>query len=124
MNIRNPKHNAVGTFDCEIEHETLGWIPFTASPDDTEETGRNVHAAILAGEAGGIAPYVAPVPTREEVDEARKAAYADPSTGSDRLFAEAQRMNLMGEPGWEAKRDAAVARYNEIQASLPWPEEA
>lgn len=55
------------------------------------------------------------------VEEARKAAYANPQTGSDCLFAEAQRMQIMGEPGWEEVRDAAIARYEEIKSEHPWP---
>lgn len=54
-------------------------------------------------------------------DTARKRAYADPLTGSDRLFSEALRMELMGEDGFEDKREQAIARYNEIQNQFPWP---
>ena len=56
MNSRNPKHNAVGTIDLEIEHPVYGWIPFTASPDDAE--GAELYAQALRGEFGDIAPYV------------------------------------------------------------------
>lgn len=64
-------------------------------------------------------PYV---PTREEVEAARQVAYADPEMGSDRLFAQAARMEVMGEPGVDAVRAAAIARYKEIQQSLPYPD--
>ena len=40
MHYRNPRRNAQGTIDIELEHPTHGWIPFTASPDDAEEFGR------------------------------------------------------------------------------------
>lgn len=59
--------------------------------------------------------------TREEVDAQRLRAYADPIKGSDRLFVEAQRMQMMGEQGWELVRDRAAARYQEIQELYPWP---
>jgi hypothetical protein len=62
MEIRNPSYNAFGTIDCEINHPKFGWIPFTASPDDVEEFGREIHTRILSGEAGRIAQYVAPEP--------------------------------------------------------------
>lgn len=58
-----------------------------------------------------------------EIEKIRKELYADPQTGSDVLFAEAQRMQMMGESGWEAVRDKGVARYNEIKAEYPWPVE-
>ena len=60
MNFRNPIYNALGTIDCEIEHPVYGWIPFTASPDDPEQHGKDIYAAIIA--AGNIAPYVPPEP--------------------------------------------------------------
>lgn len=59
----------------------------------------------------------------EQVNQQRKRAYTDPLTGSDPLFSEAHRMQLMGETGWEVVRDKAVARYKEIQEELPWPTE-
>ena len=72
MEIRNAIYNAFGTIDCEINHPKLGWIPFTASPDDSEEIGREVHAQIIAGAAGAVASYVAPSTSSEQkASEAR-----------------------------------------------------
>lgn len=56
------------------------------------------------------------------IEEMRKAAYADPQKGSDRLFVEAQRMQMMNEDGWEAVKDQAATRYEEIRTEHPWPE--
>ncbi len=58
--IKNLKYNATGTIDCEYEHPIYGWIPFTASPEDTEELGRTIHSLALTGEYGEVVPYVAP----------------------------------------------------------------
>jgi predicted DNA-binding protein (UPF0251 family) len=63
-----------------------------------------------------------PPPTREEVEALRLRAYADPLTGSDRYFAEAQRMQVMNESGWEAIRAAGVKRFEDIQQEFPWSE--
>lgn len=60
-------------------------------------------------------------PTREQVEALRLSDYADPVTGSDRYFAEAARMNAMGEAGADAVIAAGVARYEEIQLEYPWP---
>lgn len=60
-------------------------------------------------------------PSRDDVDSFRLRAYADPLTGSDRLFSESTRMQIMGENGHEEVRDRAVARFEEIQAQYPWP---
>ena len=52
MDVRNPKRNENGTIDCEINHPLYGWIPFTASPDDVEQHGRDIFAELdqIAGE--------------------------------------------------------------------------
>lgn len=55
MLTRNLKYNAHGTVDMEIEHPNYGWIPFTASLDDSELLGRELHAAAIAGTLGAIA---------------------------------------------------------------------
>lgn len=55
MEYRNPKFNMFGTIDCEVKHPAYGWIPFTASPDDPEEYGRQLYDQILA--VGNIEPY-------------------------------------------------------------------
>lgn len=57
MNFRNAVFNRAGTIDCEVEHPVYGWIPFTASPDDPEEHGREIYARALEADP---APYVAP----------------------------------------------------------------
>ena len=60
--------------------------------------------------------------TREQVEALRLAAYANPLTGSDRFFAEAQREALLGRAEVaEAAKLAGLQRFAEIQASYPWP---
>lgn len=62
-------------------------------------------------------------PTREQIESMRLRAYADPLTGSDRLFAEAVRLQAINAPAEEidAVKSAGVHRYEEIQAAYPWP---
>ncbi|MFM6959548.1 MAG: hypothetical protein ACKOW0_00795 [Schleiferiaceae bacterium] len=62
IKARSPQHNSAGTIDMEIEHPVYGWIPFTASPDDTEPMGRDLYAQAVAGDLGPVAEYVAPPP--------------------------------------------------------------
>lgn len=59
MNYRNAKFNRHGTIDCEIEHPKIGWVPFTASPDDAEDFGKALFAEVEKGE---VAEYVEPEP--------------------------------------------------------------
>lgn len=56
---RNPAFNGRGTIDIEIQVGEAWW-PFTASPDDVDERGRLLHAAVMA--AGDIAPCAPPSP--------------------------------------------------------------
>lgn len=37
-----------GRIDCEINHPNLGWIPFTADPNDVEPHGRAIWKAANA----------------------------------------------------------------------------
>ena len=68
MNYRNAQRLANGWIDCEIEHETFGWIPFTCSPNDTGALFdvAALHAQMDADPA--TAAYVPP--TQEELDAA------------------------------------------------------
>jgi len=59
MEFRNCKYTESGNIDCEINHPEFGWIPFTASPNDCEEHGREIYAEAIKGE---VAPYEPPPP--------------------------------------------------------------
>jgi len=59
IEFRNPAFNAAGTIDVEINHPQLGWIPFTASPDDVTEYGPAIYAEAIQGD---VAEYVPPEP--------------------------------------------------------------
>lgn len=59
----------------------------------------------------------------KSVELRRLAAYAHPLTGSDRHFAEAARLEAAGNTeGAELARAAGLARYDELRAEHPWPE--
>lgn len=116
----------MGFYTSEIHGENM--------PDDVVEITDEEHTELLEGQSLGkvIAadkdgrPFLQdqqPIPplTIAQVEALRLKAYADPVTGSDRYFAEAARMNAMGEAGADAVTAAGVARYEEIQAEYPWP---
>lgn len=118
MNVRNPKYNWRGGIDCEIEHPSLSWIPYTVDQD--AEEGTEPHAicsAILAGEAGEITAYVAPVLSLAEriarVQAKRLAAYR---AESDQLKIAAEYDALIASTSpdysaWQAKVAEIKARY-------------
>jgi len=103
-------------------------------PADVVEITAEEHVALLDGQssgkqisadADGRPVLISPPPpaplTSEQIEALRLRAYADPLFGSDRYFAEAARMQAVGENGWEAVRTKGVARFAEIQAEYPWP---
>jgi len=67
MQVKNLKYNAFNTIDCEIEHSKFGWIPFTASPDDIEQMGRDIYAQAVAGDYGSVASYIPPQKSPEQI---------------------------------------------------------
>ncbi len=62
MKTRHPRYNAKGSIDLEIEHPVFGWIPFTATPNDPHQHGREIYNSAVSGKHGEIAAYVEPEP--------------------------------------------------------------
>lgn len=56
MKATNPRHTQSGSIEMMLEHPEFGLIPFSASPDDIEQSGRDLYARALAGEFGIVAP--------------------------------------------------------------------
>lgn len=91
------------------------------SQEDRAEFGAEDLIAMTDSEAVAHLKATSPLPSRERIEAIRLRAYADPLTGSDRLFAQSTRMEVMGEPGHGDVRAQAIARFTEIQAQHPWP---
>jgi len=117
---------------ARIENGTVAEIT------DIDPAGRFHPSLKWAACDSGVAPgwtfdgqrFAAPVvvpdppPTREQLEAQRLRAYADPLTGSDRYFAEAQRESLLGNvEAADAAKALGLARFAEIQAEYPWPAE-
>lgn len=83
--------------------------------DDMKPIGESEAMEVLASRI--------PLPTKADIEQLRLAAYANPITGSDRMFAEVARMQLMVEDGFESVREGAIARYEEIRTQHPWTAE-
>lgn len=86
MKARNPQFSTDdgNVVNLEIEHALYGWVPFSATPSDAAQLGRDLFARALAGDFGPIAQYAGPSQTerlsanaRAERD-ARLAADVDP----------------------------------------------
>lgn len=117
-----------GFYSSEIHGDSI--------PADAVEITKDKHQALLGGQSQGkriaadadglpilIDPPPPQPPTRELVEALRLRAYADPLTGSDRHFAEAARLQVMGATAEEvdAAKAAGATRYAEIQSQYPWP---
>ena len=129
MKYRNAQRLANGWIDCEIEHETFGWIPFTCDPNDTGalfDTAA-LHATMDADPT--TAAYVPP--TQEELDA---AAAADVRAQRDSLLATGVDPVVSNSLRWadlSAEQQAAWAAYRRAllditaQAGFPhsvtWP---
>ena len=63
--------------DCTIVYEgSTTQYPFTASPNDPEQSGRDLYAALVAGTYGPIAAYTPPPPPTPEQIQAQNKAQA------------------------------------------------
>jgi len=73
MQTRNPHYNEHGDIDLELEHPVHGWIPYTASPADTEQLGRDLFAAHQATAGLYVPP---PAPTAAQLQSMALSALA------------------------------------------------
>lgn len=74
MDYRNAVFIADGRIDCEIDHPKFGWIPFTASPGDPEEFGRELFAELKSKAAAHVPHKVTAEDVAAELAQARAAA--------------------------------------------------
>lgn len=68
----NPKwvDEAHTSINLTVNFEEIGTVPFTATPNDTEEHGRDIYAKAVAGEFGVISEWTPPT-TDELAQQAR-----------------------------------------------------
>jgi hypothetical protein len=71
MNYRNAQRISGGRIDCEIEHPTYGWIPFTCDPNDA---GAQFDAAALHAQMDADPATAAYVPPSQAELDAEAAA--------------------------------------------------
>ncbi|EAW1162591.1 DUF4376 domain-containing protein [Salmonella enterica] len=78
MNIfaaKNGVYTESGLINCLVHFEGFAdFIPFTASPDDPEEHGRQLYADLKAGKYGPVTPFTV---TPEMIQVAKDAKHAE-----------------------------------------------
>lgn len=111
--------------DLEIDHPNLGWIPFTARPDDVEALGQELYAKAIAGDFGLIAPYVAPVmPSAANKAEAERRLASTDWVNQPDVYDPANTPHLTNRDAFIAYRSALRAiAINPTEGNLEWPVE-
>tara|TARA_R110002126_G_scaffold286351_1_gene437999 strand:- start:621 stop:1031 length:411 start_codon:yes stop_codon:yes gene_type:complete len=116
-NVTNPKWTSAEhtTIDCEVTFDEIGTVPFTATPNDTEEHGRDIYVKAIAGEFGVIAEWTPPT-TEQLASNARGQR--------DALLAELD--SIVGNPlrwaSFSSEQQTSWANYR--QALLDVPQQA
>jgi hypothetical protein len=108
----NAEHTMI---NCEVTFETIGTVPFTATPNDVEEHGRDIYARAVFGEFGVIAEWTPP--TTEQLA-------ANARGHRDNLLSEVD--NIVGNPlRWASFSQAQQTTWaNYRQALLDVPQQA
>ena len=75
VTAKNGFYNEDGSINCLAHFEGFDdFIPFTSSPDDTEEHGRQLYADLKAGKYGPVTPFTV---TPEMIQAAKDAKHAE-----------------------------------------------
>ncbi|EAR7150480.1 DUF4376 domain-containing protein [Salmonella enterica] len=75
ISVRNGVYTENGNINSEVHFEGLDdFIPFTASPDDSEKHGRQLFADLKAGKYGLVTPFTV---TPEMLTAAKQAKHAE-----------------------------------------------
>ena len=114
LSARNPRYNDAGGIDLEVSLKGVaGYIPFTASADDSEAHGRELYARATAGAFGDIQPYVAPAPPVVSLVDAKAAKLVSIRNGAESFLQSlALEYGAMEKLTWDqqaAEADALVA---------------
>ncbi|EEP9437558.1 DUF4376 domain-containing protein [Salmonella enterica subsp. enterica serovar Reading] len=81
ITVKRAIYTESGLIDCLVEIDNPeGTYPFTASPDDPEEHGRQLYADLKAGKYGPIMPFTI---TPEMIQSAKDAKHAEISAWRD-----------------------------------------
>ncbi|EEJ8286483.1 DUF4376 domain-containing protein [Salmonella enterica] len=81
ITAKNGAYTENGFIVCQVHFDGFNdFIPFTASPDDTEEHGRQLYADLKAGKYGSVAPFTI---TPAMIQAAKDAKHAEISTWRD-----------------------------------------
>ncbi len=117
MNYRDAKYLDGTRINCEIDHPTYGWIPFTCDPTDTGAAFDVVALFDAMAADSATASYVPP--TQAERDAAQATAVR--STRDNTLADEVDPVvsNPLRWGGMTAEQQAAWAAYRQALLDIP-----
>ncbi|EJC5210316.1 DUF4376 domain-containing protein [Salmonella enterica] len=79
--VKEAVYTESGLITCQVHVDDFGdFIPFTASPDDTEEHGRQLFADLKAGKYGPVQPFTI---TPDMIQSAKDQKHAEISAWRD-----------------------------------------
>lgn len=111
MEYRNARYLANGDIDCEVNHPTHGWLPYTASIDAPDPENRRLFMDVVKGD--DVAEYTPPPPpTYEELLAAwRNTAICEMLALQDYLidvglFAQAEEVSKTVDDKWRIRWEA------------------
>lgn len=111
--------------DITVEQYPGEVLPFTASPDDTAEHGRQIYADCVAGMYGPVGAYVAPViPAEANKAEAERRLKATDWVNQPDVYDPAITPHLTNRDAFIAYRAAVRGiAVNPTAGNLNWPTE-
>ncbi|EAZ5563189.1 DUF4376 domain-containing protein [Salmonella enterica] len=90
ITAKNAAYTENGFIVCQVHFDGFDdFIPFTASPDDTEEHGRQLFADLKAGKYGPVAPFTvtpAMIQAAKDAKHAEISAWRDAQENGNILF--------------------------------------
>jgi hypothetical protein len=129
MEYRNSKHIGQNRIDCEINHPTLGWVPFTCDAREVGEQFDNKELYRRLNADPATAAYVPP--TQEEVNAAAEkqvrlqrdrilAVVVDPLVSNPLRWAD---LSVEQQEAWADYRRALldVPQQSGFPTNVTWP---
>lgn len=110
--------NLLVTF--EETANTLGEMPFTASPNDCEAHGQAIYAAAVVGEYGAVSEYVAPTFTTDQL-EVKARAWRDTEITASQWLVDRHRDQAEAGTATTLTADQYSALLVYRQALRDWP---
>ncbi|EFH9419998.1 DUF4376 domain-containing protein [Escherichia coli] len=112
--IKNARRLENGAIDCEVLFEGMDEVvPYTATPEDTAETGRKVWQELQSGKWGDIAPFTV---TPEMLEAARAAKRQEIETWRTEQEAQQFTFKWNGRT-WNAGPDSLARLYPVVMAA-------